>query len=1371
MAQGDIKGITIVIDGDTRKLTDSLKTVTKESVKLSNELKTVENALKMNPGNATLIKQQQELLGKQIGATAEKLGQLKEAQSQVDQQFAEGKITPEAYRDFQREVIATQGALDGLKGKMASLEAEQEKVKASTKQLDTLFEATGSSVDDYTDTLGTKLVNAIKNGTASSKQLDDALNKIGTEALGAGTDLEKMKKSLAEVDNGGSIDKVKNDLNALSKESKDAEQSVDGLGDAVQGVVGALMTGGGLAGVIEKSLDVSTLDTKIDVTFDVPPNSVKSVKDAVGLVKAYGVDADAALEGVRRQWALNKDASDEANKAVIKSAGMIASAYSDVDFTELIQETNEIGKSLGISDQEALGLTDSLFRIGFPPDQLDIIAEYCAQLKRAGYNAEEIQGIFAAGIDTGTFNIDGLLDGLKEGRIRLAELGQGLTTSLRDNLKAYTNDAKGMNDEELANYSSSLDSQESKLEESLSSRYDSISDSYDKQKEQLQKSLDAEYEAVSDNYSKQEEQMQTSQDKKYDTLVESYDKQKTALDKSLDKEYAAFEKASEKKIALIDKEYTEKLKLVDEEKYKQIKAIESQIGNLNALTDAEDKAAKAKENADKRNELKSKVLSAKTAEARATALADLANFDEKLRLEKIQEDRKAQIETLRGEKEAVNESADVKKEAIKGEYDKKKKSTEDSLKAKGESLKEEQLLEKEALDTRIADNLEKVRESNQSELKAFQEMNKSKLDDLKDNQDQQKEALDTRLENELESVKANNDAQLESFRQMNDKKLALAKEPPDSAAFKAMESQIVGWGKAIAKGGEDGQKALKEVATWLNTIEDETLKNAIGTEIFGTTWENEGQNIIDTILNAEDAAFKLNEGIIGIGENTKKMDASPAVKLQQAFTDIKTALEPLLTAIANVVASLATWASNNPYITSTIVAIASAIGIIGGAVLTLQPILGLFTGFWPKLIGLFAKIGPIIATITSSLPTLGAVFTALTGPIGLTIAAIAALIAIAVLVVKNWEPIKDFFVNLWNGIVEVFTSVGKTILDFVTDNWLYILGAITGPIGLILAFVIEHWDSISKKTSEVFNKVSTFLTDTWNTIRDNVTGKVSEILTSIKEKFGEIHSVITGKISKAKEKVLTTIRELKTAMGTKFEEVRTAVANVLKKIKTAITEPIGQAKGTILTTIGNLKDSFGTKFEEIRSATSSAWRNIKSAITGPIERARDAVRDAIEKIKGFFQFDLNWPKLKKLKINVEGSLNPLTWYDEGLPKLDLDWYKKGGVFGKPSVIGVGEEPGVSEAVLPLKDSVLSKIGDQIAKTMKPQEGSLNTEILNALSTIAEQLAKLNQPQQQPETAFAGVTVQQLVVREESDINKIAIKLNDLNKRNRRGRGD
>ena len=106
-------------------------------------------------------------------------------------------------------------------------------------------------------------------------------------------------------------------------------------------------------------------------------------------------------------------------------AAAISASYEGIDFTELIQETYEIGNELGITQDSALGMVDALLKMGFPPEQLDIIAEYGSQLTRAGFKAEEVQAIMEAGVETGSWNIDNLLDGLKEGRIQLTEFAQG----------------------------------------------------------------------------------------------------------------------------------------------------------------------------------------------------------------------------------------------------------------------------------------------------------------------------------------------------------------------------------------------------------------------------------------------------------------------------------------------------------------------------------------------------------------------------------------------------------------------------------------------------------------------------------------------------------------------------------------------------------------------------------------------------------------------------------------------------------------------------------------------------------------------------------------------------------------------------------
>lgn len=410
MAGGRIKGISISIDGETTGLQNALKDVNKRSNDLTKELKDVERLLKFDPSNIEALSQKQQLLTQQIENTTQKLDKLKATEQQVQAQFQNGKISEEQYRAFRREIEFTEGSLNGLKNKLGNMKAEQDSVASSTRQLETLFSATGKSVDDFAGALGNRLVNAIKSGTATSRQLEQAIGIIGREALGAETDIEKLQRALRSVDAGNSIQQVRNELRDLQQEAGRTEKKFEGLKVGLENVIGGMAAGGGIATAIEKAMDMSSLQTKIDITFDVPESSKKSVEEAIRGVSTYGIDAQEALEGVRRQWALNKDASDETNAAVVKGAATIAASYAGIDFNELIQETNEIGATLGITNEEALGLVNTLLKTGFPPEQLDIIAEYGDQMVQAGFSAKEVQGILSAGVDTKSWNIDNLLD-------------------------------------------------------------------------------------------------------------------------------------------------------------------------------------------------------------------------------------------------------------------------------------------------------------------------------------------------------------------------------------------------------------------------------------------------------------------------------------------------------------------------------------------------------------------------------------------------------------------------------------------------------------------------------------------------------------------------------------------------------------------------------------------------------------------------------------------------------------------------------------------------------------------------------------------------------------------------------------------------
>jgi len=431
---GNVKGISIEIGGNTTKLTNALKDVDSQSKATQKELKEVDKAAKLDPSSTELYTQKQSLLQQAVQDTSARLDVLKQAQVQVEQQFANGEIGVEQYRAFQRELTTTEATLKGYQTQIQTTSQEYDRLKNANKDLQTFFQATGTSVEQFSDVLGSKLTTAISNGTASADQINRALNQMGRHALGAGADIDQMRQALTQINTSG-LNGVRREFGQIADAANDAEDEVNGFGDSLKDVAAGLVAGGGIATLFQQAMDVSSLNTKIDISMNLNEADTKAVRQSIMETTAAIGDEEAAYEGVRRQMTLNKNASMETNQEIIKGASMISHAYAEVDFKELIQESHEIGKELGISQQEALAMTNALLGIGFPPEQLDIIAEYGSQLKRAGYDAEQVQALMAAGVETGTWNIDNLLDGLKEGRIVAAEFGQGVDDAMKDAIK------------------------------------------------------------------------------------------------------------------------------------------------------------------------------------------------------------------------------------------------------------------------------------------------------------------------------------------------------------------------------------------------------------------------------------------------------------------------------------------------------------------------------------------------------------------------------------------------------------------------------------------------------------------------------------------------------------------------------------------------------------------------------------------------------------------------------------------------------------------------------------------------------------------------------------------------------------------------
>lgn len=122
------------------------------------------------------------------------------------------------------------------------------------------------------------------------------------------------------------------------------------------------------------------------------------------------------------------------------------------------------------------------------------------------------------------------------------------------------------------------------------------------------------------------------------------------------------------------------------------------------------------------------------------------------------------------------------------------------------------------------------------------------------------------------------------------------------------------------------------------------------------------------------------------------------------------------------------------------------------------------------------------------------------------------------------------------------------------------------------------------------------------------------------------------------------------------------------------------------------------------------FNNIGSTIKNIMTSASNTVKGAIDKIKGFLNFKWAFPKLKLPHFSIKGSVNPLKWLSEGVPKIGVEWYKKGGIMTKPTAFGFNGKNVLAggeadnEAVLPLNEKNLGAIGRGIAKTMNSSGG-------------------------------------------------------------------
>ena len=383
-------------------------------------------------------------------------------------------------------------------------------------------------------------------------------------------------------------------------------------------------------------------------------------------------------------------------------------------------------------------------------------------------------------------------------------------------------------------------------------------------------------------------------------------------------------------------------------------------------------------------------------------------------------------------------------------------------------------------------------------------------------------------------------------------------------------------------------------------------------------------------------------------------------------------------------------------------------GFLNGQLTFGEVIVGLLTG----------KIS--LATLATNLwksaqSKLNKVLTA--NPIGLIVMAIAALIAIFVVAYNKSDTFKAAVDKLFAKLKDLWAVISKELEPVFQE---------------LMGIFEEIWKIIQEDIIPIFQEILVILLDLWD--------KIKPILESLKPIIKKIVDVITQLLMNNLKTIvqvitaaLNTIKNLIAFFSAIFKGdwkgAWDAIKNIFSGIWTAI-------KNIASNTVSTLKNIFGNTWDKIKDKTSSTWNKIKDAIMKPINAAKDAVKKVVDKIKGFFDnLKLKIPKIKTPHFKLKNaSLNPKDWIEKGVPKLSIEWYKKGAILTKPTAFGInpstssimaGGEAG-QEAIAPI-----DKLMGYVQAAVKSETSGMNETlylILDVLNAFFPQLINASRKQ-------------------------------------------
>ena len=315
--------------------------------------------------------------------------------------------------------------------------------------------------------------------------------------------------------------------------------------------------------------------------------------------------------------------------------------------------------------------------------------------------------------------------------------------------------------------------------------------------------------------------------------------------------------------------------------------------------------------------------------------------------------------------------------------------------------------------------------------------------------------------------------------------------------------------------------------------------------------------------------------------------------------------------------------------------------------------------------------------------------------------------------------------NEFNDALDTMKMVGMVAFQQLGTQLAAYLAPAMEKVVDVVGRLAEWFSNLSPRTQAIIAGVAAFVAVLAPLLIG--LGKVSFAISSIMGLMATVGPAIGGVVA-ALGPVVVAIAAVIAIGVLLYKNWGTIKAKAIQ-LKNNLIATWNNIKSKVTSAVTSLKSKITSTFSAIKSSVANTWNAIKTAIVTPIEKAKTAVSNAIAKIKSVINgAKLSLPHIELPHFSISGkfSLNP-----PSIPHINVRWYKQGGIFDSPSLIGIGEAG--PEAVVPL-DKLWDKL-DKIAESSTSDNVTINVYAspgmdVNELARVIEKKLVAFQKQRQ-----------------------------------------